>query len=162
LSWKEILSLIDDYYKVNYFLVERMSWYLRIIYYLKRCTMLCLGMSSVKISLAGEREDGDQETSRDQVCMSESTRWRTRTTYDTMSICLRRATLMACVPELGRTHVWVGMYQFESNRVRLGPNQVGFGPGLCPGRHNLFKYPWGAPSIRLDYVKLKTPPRSTE
>jgi hypothetical protein len=25
LSWKEILSLIDDYYKVNYFLVERMS-----------------------------------------------------------------------------------------------------------------------------------------
>jgi hypothetical protein len=25
LSWKEILSLIDDYYKVNSFLVERMS-----------------------------------------------------------------------------------------------------------------------------------------
>jgi hypothetical protein len=25
LSWKEILSLIDDYYKVNAFLVERMS-----------------------------------------------------------------------------------------------------------------------------------------
>jgi hypothetical protein len=25
LSWKEILSLIDDYYKVNSFLLERMS-----------------------------------------------------------------------------------------------------------------------------------------
>jgi hypothetical protein len=25
LSWKEILSLIDDYYKVNSFLIERMS-----------------------------------------------------------------------------------------------------------------------------------------
>jgi hypothetical protein len=25
LSWKEILSLIDDYYKVNSFLVERIS-----------------------------------------------------------------------------------------------------------------------------------------
>jgi hypothetical protein len=28
--------------------------------------------------------------------------------------------------KLGQTHVWVSMYQFESNRVRLGPNQVGF------------------------------------
>jgi hypothetical protein len=74
-----------------------------------------------------------------------------------MSTHLRRATLLACEPELGQTHEWVGMDQFESNRVRLGPNQVGFGPGLCPGRPNLFKYQWGTPSIRLDYVKLKTP-----
>jgi hypothetical protein len=35
--------------------------------------------------------------------------------------------------KLGRAHIWVGMYQFESNRVSLGPNKVGFGPGLCLG-----------------------------
>jgi hypothetical protein len=97
------------------------------------------------------------EASGDQVCMSESMWWRTSTIYDTISTSLRCATLMAYVPELGRTHVWVGIYQFESNRVRSGPNQVGFGPGLCPGRPNPFKYPWGAPSIWLDYYKLKTP-----
>jgi hypothetical protein len=47
--------------------------------------------------------------------------------------------------KLGQTHVWVGIYPFESNRVSLGPNQVGFGPGLCWGCPNPFKYPWGAP-----------------
>jgi hypothetical protein len=74
-----------------------------------------------------------------------------------MSTRLRRATHMAYMPELGRTHVWVGMCLFESNRVRLGPNQVSLGPGLCPGRPTPFIYPLGAPSIRLDYVKQKKP-----
>jgi hypothetical protein len=126
LSWKEILSVIDDYYKVNSFLVERMSWYLRIIYYLKRCTMFYLGMSSVKISPAGgEGEQWSRDKWRSSY-MSKSMWWRTRTTYDMMSTRLRHATHMACVPKLGRTHIWVGMYPFELNQVSLGPNQAGW------------------------------------
>jgi hypothetical protein len=46
-----------------------------------------------------------------------------------MSTRLRRITHMACGAKLGRTHIWIGMYPFESNRVSLGPNQAGFGPG---------------------------------
>jgi hypothetical protein len=34
----------------------------------------------------------------DQVCMSESMWWCTRTAYNTMSTRLRRNTLMTCVP----------------------------------------------------------------
>jgi hypothetical protein len=71
--------------------------------------------------------------------MSTSTWWRTRTAYDTMSTRLRRATHLAYVLKLGRTHIWVGMYPFESNRVSLGPNQTCFGPGLCWGRPATYK-----------------------
>jgi hypothetical protein len=71
---------------------------------------------------------------------------------DTMSTCLRRATLMACMPELGRTHIWVSMYPFESNWVSLSPNQAGFGPGQCWGRLTTYKYPWAPPQLGLDHV----------
>jgi hypothetical protein len=71
--------------------------------------------------------------------MSTSTWWRTRTAYDTMSTRLRRATHMACMLKLGRTHIWVGMYPFESNQVGLGPNQACFGLGLCWGRPTTYK-----------------------
>jgi hypothetical protein len=85
--------------------------------------------------------------------MRESTRWCARIAFDVMSTIESKARYTHGLrAKIGRTHVWVGMYQFETNRVRLGPKQVGFGPGLCPGRPNPFKYPWGAPLCCLDYV----------
>jgi hypothetical protein len=57
----------------------------------------------------------------------ESPWWRTRTAYDTMSTRLKRHT-HGMHAKLSRTHVWVGMDPFESNRVSLGSNQAGFGP----------------------------------
>jgi hypothetical protein len=74
--------------------------------------------------------------------MSTRTWWRTRTAYDTMSTCLRHATHMACMLKLGKTHIWVGMYLFESNWVSLGSNQVGFGPSQCWGCPVTYKHPW--------------------
>jgi hypothetical protein len=62
---------------------------------------------------------------------------------------------MACVPEIGQTHIWVGMYPFESNRVSLGPNQAGFGPGQHWGRPATYKYPWAPPQLGLDHVYTK-------
>jgi hypothetical protein len=97
--------------------------------------MLYLGMSSVKISLAGGeggRRSRDKwrsslhERARDGALGQPTTRCQESKARHTQGL---RA-------KLGQTHVWISMYSFESNRVSLGPNQAGFGPGPCLGRPN--------------------------
>jgi hypothetical protein len=100
--------------------------YLRIIYYLMRYTMLYLGLSSVKISPMGG-EGGRQSRDKWRSSLHEGT--RDGALGQPMARCQESK---ACHThglraKLGRTHVWVVMYQFEFNRVSLGQTRLVLG-----------------------------------